>query len=57
MGGGWWGGGLVGGAGPTTFTGDALGLLRLIPLRKQKETEVSHSGPGRVGQAQAGPRT
>lgn len=40
-------------AGPTTFTGDAPGLLRITALRKQKEAEVSAWGPCRQGGAQA----
>lgn len=36
------------GPGPITFTGDALGLFWVIPLRKQKEAEVSWVWWGRA---------
>lgn len=42
------------GQGHTTFTGDALGLFRIIPLGKQKEGNVSWARWGtRRGRAQA----
>lgn len=41
---------------PTTFTGDAFGLFRVIPLRKQKGAEVSWVGWGGAGQGEAGLR-
>lgn len=44
-----WGWGGWAGPGPTTFTGDALGLFCVIPLRKQKEGAVSWTWWGRAG--------